>query len=85
MVFNKILKKLTFSILFICIMLLINVIDSNAQFDSFNYDGKERTCLLHLPMNYDESTSYPIVIAMHGGTGNATNIQNQSKLSEKDT
>lgn len=54
-----------------------------AQYDSFDHEGYERTYLVHLPENYDNSIQYPVVIAMHGGFGSADNLQNQSTLSEK--
>ena len=42
-----------------------------------------RTYLIHLPVDYDSNAEYPLVIAMHGGFGNAVNIENQSQLSVK--
>lgn len=55
----------------------------NAQYDSIPHGGYNRTYLLHLPTGYNSIDSLPLVIAMHGGFGNADNIQNQSQLSVK--
>ena len=56
---------------------------SNAQFDSMTYDGMNRTFLVHKPTGYTGSEDLPLVVAMHGGFGSATNLQNQSQLSVK--
>jgi polyhydroxybutyrate depolymerase len=56
---------------------------SFAQYDSIFYDNLNRTYLLHLPTGYTATKNYPLVMAMHGGTGSAFNIENQSKLSQK--
>ncbi len=54
-----------------------------SQYDSLIWDGLDRTYLLHLPTDYQESDKSPLVIAMHGGFGSAANLQNQSQLSQK--
>ncbi len=56
---------------------------ATAQYDSLSYDGYSRTYLLHLPAGHDTQVALPLVIAMHGGTGSAANLQNQSGLSLK--
>ena len=47
------------------------------------HDGMDRTFLLHLPIGYNDSTDIPLIVAMHGGFGNAYSIENQSQLSAK--
>lgn len=56
---------------------------SIAQTGNFVFDGIERTYLVHLPLNYSNVEKLPLIIAMHGGFGSATNLQNQSQLSKK--
>jgi len=56
---------------------------SFGQYDSIPHDGYDRTYLVHLPTAYDGSTDLPLVVAMHGGFGNAYNLENQSQLSVK--
>jgi polyhydroxybutyrate depolymerase len=54
-----------------------------AQYDSILFNTAYRTYLLHLPADYNETHAFPMVIAMHGGMGNAYNMENQSGLSDK--
>ncbi len=56
---------------------------SHAQFDSLLHNNITRTYLTHLPSGYTGTTPLPLVIAMHGGFGSATNLQDQSQLSVK--
>ena len=69
----------------IAIHLLLSLLTSSlfAQYDSIPFGGYDRTYLVHLPTNYTGNTGLPLVIAMHGGFGNAYNIEDQSKLSLK--
>lgn len=55
---------------------------AQAQLDTLQHDGQERYFLVHLPPSYN-GQPLPLIIAMHGGLGSATNIEKQSKLSEK--
>lgn len=54
-----------------------------SQYDSIPHDGIDRTYLVHLPSNYSGIEELPLLIAMHGGFGNAYNMQNMSQLSVK--
>ena len=38
---------------------------------TLNVDGLERTCIVHVPPNYDSKTQAPLVIMLHGGGGTA--------------
>lgn len=55
--------------------------DAVAQYDSIFVDNRFRTFLTHIPSDYSGIQKWPLVIALHGGTGNAFNLQNQSQLS----
>lgn len=46
-------------------------------------DGKRRTYLVHLPPNYSKEKSLPLVLAFHGGGGNAQNMINMSGFNLK--
>jgi len=46
-------------------------------------DGIIRTYLLNLPPNYYEFSHFSLVIAMHGGGGNAVQFESTSKLTDK--
>lgn len=51
--------------------------------ETMTVDGKTRTYLLNLPPNYYESSDFSLVIAMHGGGGEASQFESSSKLTEK--
>ena len=46
-------------------------------------DGRERTYLLNLPPAYYDGAGFSLVIAMHGGGGEAIQFESSSKLTEK--
>jgi len=54
-----------------------------AQFDSLIHNSLSRTFLVHVPIGYNSGVPTPLIIAMHGGFGSATNLQDQSLLSIK--
>lgn len=68
-------------ILIISAFLILGVL--HAQYDSIPFGGYERTYLIHLPTGYTGTNDVPLIIAMHGGFGNAYNMQEQSQLSVK--
>ena len=68
-------------ILLLSLFFVLNV--SYAQYDSIPFGGYDRTYLVHLPIGYTGTTDLQLMIAMHGGFGNAYNMQDQSQLSLK--
>ena len=72
-------KKLFLLFLIPC-MLLISTIFSGCitTKQSIIYDGRTRTYLLHIPPQYDDSKSFPLVIALHGGGGNSKNMMEKT-------
>lgn len=46
-------------------------------------DGLTRTYLLNLPPNYNEASDFPLVLALHGGGGSATQVEKNYFLTEK--
>jgi polyhydroxybutyrate depolymerase len=46
-------------------------------------DGRKRYYLLNLPSNYNEPSDIPLVIALHGGGGKATQMESDYLLTEK--
>ncbi|MBK7105138.1 MAG: T9SS type A sorting domain-containing protein [Ignavibacteriae bacterium] len=75
---SKLLKILFANILLISINIF-------AQYDSLYHNEIWRTYLTHLPPQYNsnEDKEYPLVLVMHGGFGNAYNIEEQSQFSNK--
>ncbi|HEX8357191.1 MAG TPA: PHB depolymerase family esterase, partial [Segetibacter sp.] len=51
--------------------------------DSINVDNRDRTYRLNLPPNYYEAENFSLIIALHGGGGDATQFETSSKLTEK--
>ncbi len=51
--------------------------------ETITIDGLVRTYTLNLPPNYYESSGFSLVIAMHGGGGDAAQFESTSKLTEK--
>ncbi len=49
----------------------------------FNYDGLEREYILHIPSSYDEKNPAPLVLALHGGFGNAKGMTERYDLIDK--
>jgi polyhydroxybutyrate depolymerase len=50
---------------------------------SLNVDGRQRSYVFHLPSGYDNKTKMPLVIVLHGGGGNADNIETTTGFSAK--
>ena len=60
------------------------IIDGTYRFsETMTVDGRARTYLLNLPPNYYESSDFSLIIALHGGGGDATQFETTSKLTEK--
>lgn len=51
--------------------------------ETITVDGLERTYLLNMPPSYYESTQLPLVIALHGGGGNAEQFESSTSLTDK--
>lgn len=54
----------------------------DSEYLSLKFEGKKRCYLLHVPDSYNESVATPLIIALHGGTGSARNIEEQTGLAE---
>lgn len=48
-----------------------------------NFDGRERSYLLHIPPQYQPGKIMPLVIVLHGGGGDAGNAERMSQMSLK--
>ena len=74
------MNKKIFLIFFILCILIISTIFSGCitTKQSIKYDGRTRTYLLHIPPQYDDSKSLPLIIVLHGGGGNSENMMKKT-------
>ena len=68
--------------IFTATILIFSLFNVHAQYDSIRHNNRIRTYLLHLPSGYSQGDPLPLVVAMHGGFGNAYNMEQQSQLSK---
>ncbi|MCC6299985.1 MAG: prolyl oligopeptidase family serine peptidase [Anaerolineales bacterium] len=73
------LLALTFSLLACARTVPATPTDST---QSIMHDGIERTYILHVPASYDEDEPTPLVLAFHGGGGNAENQRRTSGFND---
>jgi polyhydroxybutyrate depolymerase len=52
-------------------------------YDSMQLDGYVRSYLLNLPPNYNDSSNFPLVIALHGLAGSASQMEQDYGLTNK--
>jgi polyhydroxybutyrate depolymerase len=52
-------------------------------YDSIVVEEKTRSYLLNLPTNYNAGNNFPLVVALHGFGGKASQMEHDYKLSEK--
>lgn len=65
------------------LIILFMTVCSYAQYDTIPFEGYERTYLVHLPTGYTGAADLPLLIALHGGGGNAYTMERISELSIK--
>lgn len=76
----------SFLILFLSIVFFCTLNNCNREFKgggdskkhTFHYKGENRSYRLYLPKDYDESTSYPMVLALHGRYGKGKQLEKSS-------
>ncbi|MBS0618087.1 MAG: prolyl oligopeptidase family serine peptidase [Spirochaetes bacterium] len=50
---------------------------------TFPFEGRDRKFTIHLPSGREMQKNLPLVVALHGGPGNAKNLEENTRLSEK--
>src|SRR5210317_2069175 len=68
--------------LFLLLALFITLQSFGQILESFEFEGIERTYILHTPPNYDEQTPHSLVINMHGLGSNAAQQQFYSEFNK---
>ena len=72
---------LTSFIFFIVLIAMLSGCINKREYLSIN--GEKRSYIIHVPESYDETMPTPLVLVLHGGGGNAKNIENVSGFNEK--
>ena len=49
---------------------------------SMIYDGRTRSYILHIPSFYNDSTPFPLIIALHGGGGNSKSMMGKTGFND---
>jgi polyhydroxybutyrate depolymerase len=63
------------TLLFLSICLFSVKVLSQDIYSTIDVNGQTRTYMVHLPVGYNNSISYPLVLAFHGGQNGATQSQ----------
>ena len=75
-------KYFLFAVGFCVIIIIAGITFSNIQtrkeYSYITVDNIQRQYIVHLPLNYNISKNYPLLVALHGGTGNAKQFESQS-------
>ncbi|MDG1841211.1 MAG: PHB depolymerase family esterase [Crocinitomicaceae bacterium] len=71
------LKKTTLS-LFLFLLISLNISISQTYQRQMDYDGINRSFVLHIPANYNGTTSVPLLFVFHGGGGVANQFMAQT-------
>ncbi len=79
-------KTLLASILLITLSLSISFVVSYSyaarDYEHIVVDGRDRSFIVRIPDNYSVEKQYPLVLAFHGGGGNARLFESRSGLTE---
>jgi len=65
------------------IYLIQTMPESNTFYASFEFGGRTRTYMIHIPPSYDGSNPTPLVISLHGYGGNARSSEEVTGFTEK--
>ena len=72
-------KKIFLLFLIFCTLIISTIFTGCiTSKQSIIYDGRIRTYLLHIPSIYNDSQSFPLVIALHGGGGNSRSMMKKT-------
>jgi len=84
------MRSLTSFVFLVCLSFVISCSDSDEPplqeyriSGTLTIDGIPRTYMLNLPPDYYDAADFSLVIAMHGGGGDAAQFETASKLTEK--
>lgn len=77
------MKKTLVVLIFVVLLIIPVVFTGCVSRESLQYDGQQRTYIVHLPSSYNSSNSYPLVLILHGGGGNARNAERMTGFSKK--
>jgi polyhydroxybutyrate depolymerase len=79
-----------YSVIFLAIMILVSIVAGCREqrinelyrgIQTIEYDSLERSFNIHLPPSYSASQEWPVVVVLHGGGGNARQIERSTGFS----
>ena len=73
------------SILFLVAAITCTGLTANAQqniLDSLEHQEFQRKYIVHLPPNYSEELATPVVLTLHGGSGNFLSVQGLTQMNQ---
>jgi polyhydroxybutyrate depolymerase len=77
-------EKILFIVLFIAFLIITSFLTGCiSKREIFDYNGQTRSYIIHLPSSYNGEDEMPLVVVLHGGGGNAENIEKVTGFSEK--
>lgn len=76
-------KRILFTVLIISTVISGSLLTGCvAKRESLLFDGEKRTYIIDLPVMYDSTVKYPLVLVFHGGGGNADHIREVTQFSQ---
>lgn len=75
------MKKRFLIVFFLNLIILSGILF--AQLDTLQYDGLNRTYLLHVPRSYNKNSPMPLVVALHNAYGGAVNFESMTGFSTR--
>jgi polyhydroxybutyrate depolymerase len=77
------MKYKLYSILFVLFLLSSGAVSAQDEYQFLTHDDIERSFVMHLPADYDESQPTPLLIVLHGAGDSGINMMTNTNLASK--